>query len=182
MSMVKCPECNGDVSNRAEVCPHCGYPLKPKETQNEEYFLSKGAATQSSFATFLRVIAWITWIGGLIISIAGAQVTEVSSYSYYPSTHFSFTTFLTLFLTYVIYGVLIMGLATVVDQVSGTYSIVSGIRLEKRKEDKTGSSISNSKPSYLSTPKVGNWTCPVCKHTNKPWDTNCTYCSEPRKR
>ena len=25
MAMVKCPECGGDVSDRALMCPHCGY-------------------------------------------------------------------------------------------------------------------------------------------------------------
>lgn len=27
MSLVSCPECNRQVSERAEACPHCGYPL-----------------------------------------------------------------------------------------------------------------------------------------------------------
>lgn len=26
--IIKCPECNGDVSNKAFSCPHCGYPLR----------------------------------------------------------------------------------------------------------------------------------------------------------
>ena len=82
MSMTKCPECDGAVSTLAETCPHCGYPLRQKQDDsNEEYVLSKGTATASGFATFLRVLAGITWVGGLIISIAGAQVTEVLKYS-----------------------------------------------------------------------------------------------------
>ena len=27
MSMIKCPECGRDISNRAEKCPGCGYPI-----------------------------------------------------------------------------------------------------------------------------------------------------------
>ena len=27
MSMIKCPECNNDVSSFAESCPRCGFPL-----------------------------------------------------------------------------------------------------------------------------------------------------------
>ena len=27
MSLVKCPECVGNVSDKAAACPHCGYPL-----------------------------------------------------------------------------------------------------------------------------------------------------------
>lgn len=28
MALVKCPDCDHDVSNRAEACPHCGCPAK----------------------------------------------------------------------------------------------------------------------------------------------------------
>ena len=28
MALTKCPECNGTVSTKAFVCPHCGYPLQ----------------------------------------------------------------------------------------------------------------------------------------------------------
>lgn len=179
MSMTKCPECNGDVSTRAETCPHCGYPLKPKqEVVPEEYVLSKGSAKVSGFASFLRVMAWITWGGGLIISIAGAQVTELGRYS--TSTHFSFTNFLTLFISYFIYGILMMCMATVVDQVSSTYSIVSGLGLGKRKESKT-SSGSGSKPNYLSGKSAGAWTCPTCKYSNKSWDEYCARCGGSKK-
>ena len=27
MALIKCPECNRDVSDKAATCPHCGYPL-----------------------------------------------------------------------------------------------------------------------------------------------------------
>ncbi len=30
--LLKCPECELPVSDRAMICPHCGYPLKPRET------------------------------------------------------------------------------------------------------------------------------------------------------
>lgn len=28
MALIKCPDCNSDVSSYAETCPHCGYPIK----------------------------------------------------------------------------------------------------------------------------------------------------------
>ncbi len=28
MSIIKCPECSGNVSDKAYSCPHCGYPLQ----------------------------------------------------------------------------------------------------------------------------------------------------------
>lgn len=29
MSLIKCPECNGTVSDKASSCPHCGCPISP---------------------------------------------------------------------------------------------------------------------------------------------------------
>ena len=28
MALIECPECHQQVSDVAEVCPHCGYPIK----------------------------------------------------------------------------------------------------------------------------------------------------------
>lgn len=28
MALIKCSECQGDVSDKAYLCPHCGNPLK----------------------------------------------------------------------------------------------------------------------------------------------------------
>ena len=28
MSLIKCPECDRDVSDQAEACPNCGYPIQ----------------------------------------------------------------------------------------------------------------------------------------------------------
>lgn len=32
MALIKCPECGQNVSSEAPTCPHCGYPIKQKET------------------------------------------------------------------------------------------------------------------------------------------------------
>ena len=31
MALLTCPECEGKVSDQAELCPHCGFPIKGKE-------------------------------------------------------------------------------------------------------------------------------------------------------
>ncbi|MBX7256862.1 MAG: hypothetical protein K1Y02_10920 [Candidatus Hydrogenedentes bacterium] len=33
MALVSCPECNGEVSELAQSCPHCGHPLRPSDFQ-----------------------------------------------------------------------------------------------------------------------------------------------------
>lgn len=46
MSLIECPECGGKVSDKADACIHCGYPLKDFEnSENEEeniYCIIKG--------------------------------------------------------------------------------------------------------------------------------------------
>ena len=28
MSLIKCPECDKEISDKVKSCPHCGYPLQ----------------------------------------------------------------------------------------------------------------------------------------------------------
>ena len=30
MALIKCPECNREISDTADLCPHCGYKIKNK--------------------------------------------------------------------------------------------------------------------------------------------------------
>ena len=52
MALIKCPECCGQVSDKAPACIHCGYPLQNRKTEekskkniciykNESYDLTK---------------------------------------------------------------------------------------------------------------------------------------------
>ena len=82
MALVNCPECNESISEKASVCPHCGYPMKPEE-EPVQYELQKNVASDSRGAAFMRAIAWIIWIGGLILAIASSIGSE--SYGYYST-------------------------------------------------------------------------------------------------
>lgn len=33
MALIHCPECGKEISDKAEKCPNCGYPLPPQKTQ-----------------------------------------------------------------------------------------------------------------------------------------------------
>lgn len=163
--MTKCPECNNDVSSFAKACPHCGYPLKE---EGEEYYIEKGKPSKYWFAIVLKVLAVITWIGGLIISISGAYVTNIL-YSGRSTTVFSFATFLTLYLTYIINGVILMGLGTVAEQVGFTFDMIKGFNLKKR-SIKSGTANSGGY-SNMSFVKYSGWTCPTCMCQNKDSDS-----------
>lgn len=39
--LIKCPECQLQISDKAIVCPHCGYPLKPQAVRTRPYTGSK---------------------------------------------------------------------------------------------------------------------------------------------
>lgn len=32
MALIKCPECSGNVSDKAPTCPYCGYPMNTVTT------------------------------------------------------------------------------------------------------------------------------------------------------
>ena len=79
----------------------------PKETLAGIRLRSQGVDANkdesSAAATFFTVIAWLLFIGGLILAIAISISTE--EYGYYSSrTNFNFTTFISTFITYFIYG------------------------------------------------------------------------------
>ena len=40
MALIKCPECHREISDQAESCPHCGYPIQKKlyKTEREKAF------------------------------------------------------------------------------------------------------------------------------------------------
>lgn len=38
MALITCPECHGQVSDKADVCPHCGYPIAANTPQEKYAF------------------------------------------------------------------------------------------------------------------------------------------------
>ena len=38
MGLIKCKECKKEISDKADVCPNCGYPLeKERKSMNDRY-------------------------------------------------------------------------------------------------------------------------------------------------
>lgn len=133
MALVNCPECSENVSEKANACPHCGYPMKP-EKEPVQYELRKDVnMTNSSGAGFLRFLAWIIWIGGLILAIASGISSE--AYGYYSSrTTFNWQNFFTVSGTYGIYGGLAWCVGWLFKDVHGIYNMLFALKLvEKRK-------------------------------------------------
>ena len=64
MALIRCPECNREISEQAAACPGCGYPLVRKATDEVE---EKLAAAKARDRLFLRRTGLI--LLGLIVLI-----------------------------------------------------------------------------------------------------------------
>ena len=100
MSLMKCPECGGQVSDQAAACPHCGYVLKkasaeaaapdpviPDPTEIEG-FDKTGAGIQSIMGLIISVIGvallFFLWPIGLAVIAVGAWLLNEGGKAYAP--------------------------------------------------------------------------------------------------
>lgn len=65
MALINCPECGTQVSNKADKCPQCAYPLKSEVTVKSE-----GCFLQTMNLGCMIVFAIIVVIIVLIILIS----------------------------------------------------------------------------------------------------------------
>ncbi len=66
MALVKCKECGKKVSNKAEVCVECGYPLNKKKSSEEVVTLQK---TKKSLKLQLLLSKFMIIVGYLIVAL-----------------------------------------------------------------------------------------------------------------
>ncbi len=151
MALIQCPECSLSISDKAAACPNCGYPLHPAP-EPVEYKLSMPTFSESKGAKFLRAVAWLVWIGGLILAIATSIVEKtVGTYYSYTERAFDWGIFFTALCTYALYGGLIWSVALLFEDVHDISSVLMSLRLQKTSVD-VESSVSKpiaAKPSVL---------------------------------
>ena len=56
MALIKCPECGQGISDQANVCPNCGYPITPVEKYKYIGFWSAGRLAAGIISIVLSVI------------------------------------------------------------------------------------------------------------------------------
>lgn len=78
MAMIKCPECGKEVSEKAPLCPNCGYPINP-ETRNINNDIKE--SKRASGKVFL-IMGILCWVGFFIyrLSIADDYLSEKTFY------------------------------------------------------------------------------------------------------
>ena len=129
MALIKCPECGLSISDKAAACPNCGYPLQPAPVEFE-YHLTKHTS-DSKGAEFLRVVAWLVWIGGLIVAIITGIVEKETRYYPYTEKAFDWGIFFTALGTYALYGGLIRSVSLLFEDVHDIRNALLSLQLQK---------------------------------------------------
>ena len=73
MAIFKCPECKNKISDKASICPKCGYPIT-RVPENIEIELSpRKKAKVKKIAVISLIIIFVIVVGMLIITIIAKQ-------------------------------------------------------------------------------------------------------------
>ena len=68
MALINCPECGTQVSNKADKCPQCAYPLKSEPSvKSEGCFLQ----TMNLGCTLVFALIAAIIIAGIILAMLG---------------------------------------------------------------------------------------------------------------
>ncbi|MDD6651936.1 MAG: hypothetical protein PUE49_07050 [Eggerthellales bacterium] len=77
MTLIKCPECHNDVSDRAGICPVCGFPIAKAET-DEPSARSKTIAAALVLAVLFAVCIALPRPLGLGVLIIGTIILAIT--------------------------------------------------------------------------------------------------------
>lgn len=77
MALIKCPDCETDVSDKAAQCVKCGRPIeKPDEEKSAPPILLPGLVLALIGATlFFAMGGLYGWLIGLLAMVSGAVMT-----------------------------------------------------------------------------------------------------------
>lgn len=73
MALVKCKECGKEVSNKAEICVECGFPLSKKKNGSEE--IKTQQKTRKSLKLQL-LLSKIMMILGFVLAFGYSQMKD----------------------------------------------------------------------------------------------------------
>lgn len=85
MALIKCPECGKEVSDKAEKCPYCGYPIEEIETVDKKENIKEEkyeVARKKKKLSKKVIIAISAIIGAAAIGVGGYMVATADSRTY----------------------------------------------------------------------------------------------------
>lgn len=160
MALVKCPECEREISNKAEHCPGCGNPMRPQpKVEYSKYQLSVPQGTETSYiGTLSRIFAGIVWIVGFVFAI-----------EFYNRMQ-SFGSFLVVLLIAFAVGIIPIVLAQFFDDVHTIRWALQGMSLTHEMKKATDQSQTSNKEVY----------CTNCNKYYAKYYTTCPHCGQKR--
>lgn len=82
MALVSCPECNKEISDKAQRCPHCGYPIAAnisKTTEKEEQLCCPKCFSKEIFVDKRGFSGGKAALGSLLIGNIGLLAGTIGS-------------------------------------------------------------------------------------------------------
>ena len=80
MALIKCPECNKEVSDTAETCPHCGYRFKKPTPIPTTTYYSNIVESDHKMEQIGGIIGGIIGIIGGIVFLGLGVAPEAKAY------------------------------------------------------------------------------------------------------
>lgn len=173
MALIHCPECDREISEKAAACPHCGYPVKPAAA--EAYSLTHAVGFSRSGSGIFRALAWLCWIGGLVVAIFSSISVE---HVYQTVTRFDWLNFLTTCCTWALYGGVLWSVGLLFDDVHRIYESVSSLQLAPREAQEKDAQINSSSAAPVPRKNTvpSQWTCKKCGCVNSQDVIFCKDC------
>ena len=76
MAMVKCPECNHNISDRAATCPSCGLPIHPTSIYDVRTFMVPKTNKKPMLLITLFVVLFFT----ILAILASIEIVNAESF------------------------------------------------------------------------------------------------------
>ena len=89
MALISCPECGKEISDRAECCPHCGFPLKKHRALEEETGQAAASRLKIRPKVFCAVLALLLMVGAVSFVLSADERQYHSATEFYEADHFA---------------------------------------------------------------------------------------------
>lgn len=84
MALIKCPECGKEISDVAESCPNCGYPIKGQQQIGDSDGLGKGQETKKLKTVLFIVVGIILVV--IVYGLLQKQTDQQQRYYFRMNT------------------------------------------------------------------------------------------------
>lgn len=82
MALMACPECEGRVSDRARICPHCGFEME--EYHRQHVRIARIQAQQQARRTRVKRTLFVGVIAGVLVLCAVCGLLILWPHLFHP--------------------------------------------------------------------------------------------------